>query len=136
MRTFLTPKGFLQYGGIILVLLGVLGFLGITGPTPKQSIFGSFWWFDNVENIAHTGLGIATLLLVFIVKNENLNRWVTVIVGAVALLIGLYNLGGEVMLAGANLESPADLVLHLLVGVWGIYAGFMGIKTTAPSTEA
>jgi len=35
----MNPKQFLQIGGIILVLVGILGFF-VIGPTPEKSLFG------------------------------------------------------------------------------------------------
>lgn len=124
-KNILTPRGFLTVGGVVLVLLGLLGFVGVIGPTPEQSLFGATWWFDNAENIAHTVLGVVALAVVYTMKDASLQKWLTVAVGALALVVGLYNLTGEVMVAGATLENPADMVLHLAVGVWGLYAGFM-----------
>ncbi|MBI2442449.1 MAG: DUF4383 domain-containing protein [Candidatus Levybacteria bacterium] len=130
VMNILTPRGFLTVGGVILVLLGLLGFV-VIGPTPQQSLFGDFWWFDNVENVAHLLLGVVALALVYVVRDATLEKWVTVLVGALALVVGLLNFQGEYMFGGANLESPADMVLHLVVGVWGLYAGFTGGKAPA-----
>ncbi len=66
-------------------------------------------WFylDTGENVAHIGLGV------------------------VGLFFGIYGF----VVAGApepntfglaNLESPADNLLHLVVGAWALYAAFMG----------
>lgn len=117
-----SPKGFLQVGGAVLVLLGVLGFVGVIGPTPSQSIFGSFWWFDNPENVAHTVLGVAGLVAAFVFPAV-WQRYLVILLGVVAVLVGLYNFVSPTLL-GANLESPADLVLHLVVGAWALYAVF------------
>lgn len=117
-----TPKGFLQIGGVVLLLVGVLGFVGVIGPTPGQSIFGSFWWFDNPENIAHTVLGVAGLLAAFVLSRD-LQRYLVILLGVVGVLVGLYNFVSPALL-GANLESPADLLLHLVVGAWALYASF------------
>ena len=59
----MNPKQFLVIGGIILLLVGILGFVGILGPTASDSIFGATWYFDNAENWAHAVLGIVALLL-------------------------------------------------------------------------
>ncbi len=122
-KNLLTPRGFLSVGGTVLVLVGILGYVGVIGPTPDQSIFGTFWWFDNAENLAHTVLGVVALLAVYMVKDAAVHRFLVLAVGALALVVGLYNLVGEVQVLDANLESPADLVLHLVVGAWGLWAG-------------
>lgn len=122
-KNVLTPRGFLSLGGVVLVLVGVLGFVGVLGPLQEQSIFGSFWWFDNSENIAHLVLGVVALLAVNYVKDAGVHKFLAVAVGLLALVVGLYNLMGAYMVLGANLESPADTILHLVVGVWGLMAG-------------
>jgi hypothetical protein len=118
------PRGFLSTGGVVLVLIGVLGFIGIIGPTPGQSMFGTFWWFDNYENVAHTVLGIVALLAAARVKDDEMIRNLVLLIGALALVAGVYNFSSESLL-GANLESPADMILHLAVGAWGLSAGLM-----------
>ena len=114
-----TPKGFLSVGGVILLVVGIVGWF-VIGPTPDKSIFGSFWWFDNAENIAHTVLGVAGLLAAFVFP-ANLQRYLVVLLGVLGILVGLYNLT-SMSLLGANLESPADLILHLAVGAWALFA--------------
>ena len=117
-----TPKKFLQIGGAVLLLVGVLGFIGVIGPTAEKSIFGNFWWFDNAENVAHTVLGIAGLLAV-VALSSSMQRSLVIVLGIFALLVGVYNFGGSQLL-GANLESPSDLILHLVIGAWALFAAF------------
>lgn len=111
---------FLKIGGAVLVVVGVLGFIGLIGPTSDQSIFGSFWWFDNLENVVHILLGVVGLVVAFALPSS-LHKPVTLLVGVLALFFALYNLFSTSFL-GANLESPADLVLHTVVGVWALYS--------------
>ena len=118
---FFTPKNFLKVGGIVLVLVGVLGFIGIIGPTAGQSIFGSFWWFDNGENWAHLVLGVVALVAAFAFP-ANTHKPIVILVGLLAIFFVLYNFFST-SFAGSNLESPADLVLHLIVGAWALYSG-------------
>ena len=125
-KNFLTPKGFLSLGGFILVLLGVLGYVGVLGQTPDQSLFGVSLWFDSAENFTFTVLGVVALLAVYKVKDATINKFLVLAVAALALVVGLYSLMGEVTVLGANLESPGDTVLHLVVGVWGLLAGLKG----------
>lgn len=117
----MNPKQFLQIGGIVLILVGVLGFF-LIGPTEEASIFGSAWWFDNAENWAHLVLGVVAVILGFGMKNESLQKNVTILVGVLGLFFGLYNFFSTSFL-GANLESPLDLILHLVVGAWALWAG-------------
>ncbi len=123
MNTLFTPKGFLQIGGIVLVLIAVLGYVGVIGPTPDASIFGAFWYFDNVENIVHLILGVVALAAVYALP-MNLHKPLVVLVGIVAVLAGLYSLLVGNMLLGAGLENPADTALHLVVGAWALYAAY------------
>jgi hypothetical protein len=116
-----TPKGFLQVGGVVLALVGILGFIGIIGPTPDRSLFGSLWWFDNPENWAHLVLGVVALLAASLLKDAGMQKNLVILVGVIALLVAVYNLFSTTLL-GANLESPMDLVLHLIVGVWALKA--------------
>ncbi len=126
MGSLFTPKGFLTYGGAILLLVGLLGFFGILiGPTPAQSIFGSTWYFDNAENIAHTVLGAVGLLAAFAL-GAGLQKTLVMLLGIVGIVVAAYNLVSPTLL-GANLEVPADTILHAVVGAWALYAS-MGKK--------
>lgn len=116
-----TPNGFLKIGGIVLVLVAILGFVGVIGPTAEQSIFGSGWWFDGGENWAHLILGVVGLIAAF-TFNAEMQKWLVVILGVVGVLVAVYNVFSSNLL-GANLESPADLLLHLIVGIWALVAG-------------
>ena len=119
----MNSKQFLLVGGIILVLVGVLGFVGVLGPTTDSSIFGSAWWFDSAENWAHLVLGIVALVLAY-ATGPSLQRPVVMLLGIVSVLVGLYSFFGYSMLLGANLENPLDSLLHLAVGIWALLASW------------
>lgn len=108
-------------GGGVLVLVAVLGFFGIIGPTPGQSIFGSAWWFDNGENWAHLVVG-GIALVAAIVMPGNLRKALVMTLGVVSIMVGLYSLIVSTSLFGANLENPLDTVLHLAIGAWALLA--------------
>jgi len=114
----MTPKQFLTIGGVVLVLVGILGFVGVIGPTPEQSLFGDFWWFDNGENWAHLVLGVVALIAAYTMPADT-QKPLTMAVGVLALFFAVYNVFSTTFM-GANLESPADLILHLVVGVWAL----------------
>ncbi len=116
----MNAKQFLQWGGAVLLLVGILGFIGVIGPTADKSLFGDFWWFDNGENWAHTILGLVALAASMWLS-EPMQKSLVMVVGVVALFFGVYNFFST-SFYGANLESPADLILHLAVGGWALWA--------------
>jgi hypothetical protein len=128
MGSVFTPKGFLTYGGAILLLLGIVGFLGIFSKANVPAFY-----LDNGENIAHTFLGIVALAIVFIPGLNSMfapyYRWIVILLGIVALFFAVYGfyVGGNAdpnTFGVSNLESPADDILHLVVGVWALYAAW------------
>jgi hypothetical protein len=119
-QMLLTPKQFLIIGGPVLILVGVLGFVGVIGPTVDKSIFGSTWWFDNGENWAHVVLGVVGLAAAFLLP-ANLQRPLVMVLGVVGVLTGIYSVFMPKLL-GANLENPTDTILHIAVGAWALLA--------------
>ncbi len=117
----MNPKQFLTLGGIVLVLVGALGFIGVLGPTADASIFGEAWWFDNAENWAHLVLGVVGLG-VAMWGNGMLQKWVTILVGLFALVATVSGFVSGPEFLTANLESPADNILHLVVAVWALWS--------------
>ena len=128
----MNPKQFLLIGGVVLVAVGLLGF-GVIGPTAERSIFGSAWWFDSAENWAHLVLGIVALIAAFVL-GANLQRPLVMLLGIIGVLVGLYSLFGYASFLGANLENPADSLLHLVVGVWALWASWR--KESQPAMMA
>ncbi len=121
----MNSKQFLILGGIVLVLIAVLGMIGVIGPTSNQSMFGVAWWFDSAENWAHLVLGVVALIAAFALPSA-IQKPLVIAVGLLALIVGLYSAFYSTMLLGANLESPADTILHLGVGLWALIAAMMG----------
>lgn len=117
----LTPNGFLKVGGIVLVVLGVLGYL-----LPDGQILGDRWYLTPGENIAHLVLGVVALAAAYTVP-EGAKRGLVWVVGLVALLFAVW---GFIVADNpplnwyglANLENPLDNLLHLVVAVWAIWA--------------
>ena len=126
MGGFFTPKGFLTYGGAVLTLLGIVGFLGIF----SQSAVPAFW-LDSGENVAHLALGLVALAIVFV---PGLNtafapyyRWVVILVGIIALFFAVYGfvVSGAAQpntFGLANLENPSDNLLHIVVAAWAFWS--------------
>jgi len=128
MASIFTPKGFLTYGGVVLLLLGLIGFFALNNATSSPA-----FWLDNGENFAHVGLGVIALAIVFVpglnTMFEPYYRWIVILLGIVALFFAVY---GFVVSGNpapntfglANLENPADNILHLVVGAWALYAAW------------
>ena len=117
----MNPKQFLQVEGVILVLLGIIGFV-------LPNIGGDFLYFDAAENWAHLVLGVVALVLAPMPLGD-LKKWIVVLVGLVALFFGIAGF----MVSGnpspnfygiTNLENPTDNLLHVVVGIWALMAAF------------
>ena len=122
----MNPRQFLLLGGIVLILVGILGFAGIIGPAPEDSLFGNGWWFDNVENWAHLILGVAGLFAAFVFPRKA-RRILVILIGIIGVITGLYSLFISTNFLGANLENPADTILHIAVGAWALWASLRGL---------
>ena len=109
-------------GGGVLILVGVLGMAGIIGPTPSSSIFGPAWWFDTSENWAHLLLGIVGVIAAFVFPAA-LQKPLVILLGVAGLFFAFYSAFVSTSFLAANLENPADTVLHLAVGIWALWAG-------------
>jgi hypothetical protein len=131
---------FLRYGGGVLLIVGLVGFIGILNNV-------DFFSLDAGENIAHVGLGIIGLAAGFGLKDARIHRGLTAVVGITALIVGLLGWflpSGGALANGAfakpnffglaNLESPADNLLHLFVAAWAIWAMLGDSKVTAMET--
>jgi len=116
----MNPKSFLRSGGIVLIVLGALGFVGVLGPTPEASIFRSAWWFDPTENWAHIIIGIIAVVGAFAAE-ANVQRPFATVIGVLLILLGFYGMFSPSLL-GANLENPPDSILHLVIGIWALLA--------------
>lgn len=131
MGNVLTPRGFLLYGGIILLVLGVGG-MTFLGPTPQASALGEFFWLDGGENLAHTLLGVVALGAYYMLKDEAMIKYLVLFVGVLAAVATVWSLlYGSSTVPNAsitNLENPSDTVLHLVVAVWALYVALMGGK--------
>ncbi len=117
----MNPKQFLTIGGIVLVVVGILGFINVLGPTADTSIFGETWWFDNGENWAHLIIGVVGLIAAYTLPAAS-QKTLVLVLGIIGVLVGLYSLFISGNFLGANLENPADTLLHLVVGAWALYA--------------
>lgn len=128
----MNSKQFLQIGGILLVLVAILGFANVLGPTADKSIFHSTWWFDKGENWTHLILGIVALVAAFALP-ASVQRPLVMLLGIIGVVIGVYSFFRQTFL-GSNLENPADSILHLVLGLWALWASMKnGVSRTTPA---
>ena len=124
----MNPKQFLTIGGVVLIVLGILGYI-----LPGGQILGNAWYLTPGENIAHLVLGIVAVAAVYVLdaKMQTMLVW---LVAAIALFFGVYGFLVAAVppmntFGVANLETPYDNILHLVVGIWAVYAAMMGGKS-------
>ncbi len=127
----MNPKQFLTWGGVVLLVLGALGYV-----LPGGQILGDSWYLTPGENVAHLVLGVVAVGAAYMADAKT-QKLLTQVVAVVALFFGLYGfvVGGNPPLNTfglANLETPLDHILHLVVALWAGYASgmqkFLGMK--------
>ena len=117
-HTPMNSKQFLQVGGVILLALGIIGYV-------MPNLIPDVLWFDPAENVAHTVLGVVALIASAALP-MTLQKPLVYIVAVVALFFGI---AGFMVTSNpvpnfygyTNLEM-LDNVVHLVVGVWAIWA--------------
>ena len=140
MGSLQNSTAFLRYGGGVLLLVGIVGYVGILNNV-------DFFSLDAGENFAHVGLGVIGLAAGFGLKDKMIHRVLTGVVGITALIVGLLGWflpAGGALTNGAfanpnffglaNLESPSDNLLHLFVAAWAIWAMMGDRKAGAMAT--
>ncbi|MEM3127182.1 MAG: hypothetical protein QW331_03900 [Candidatus Woesearchaeota archaeon] len=98
--------------GYITLVLGVLGFV----PAVASMIT-----LEDYDNYAHLLLGVVSLGIAY-KADANANVMWAKIAGAVAVVFGVYGFISPMSL-GVSFTMLED-VLHLALGVWGLWAGF------------
>ena len=105
------------------MLLAVLGFL-----VPALQQTGTSFYLTSAENWAHLILGLVALAAATWMTNSQSQKWLVALVGIIALYFGVWGF----VVAGnpapnymgvTNLET-ADNLLHLVVGIWALWAAF------------
>src|SRR2546430_11166680 len=85
----MNPKQFLQIGGAILVVLGVVGLL------PVFTKANTPWFYlDTGENVAHIGLGLVAIAASFLLTDPAMQKRLVFRVWGPGVILGLYILGG------------------------------------------
>lgn len=115
------PKNFLSSIGYILVIAAVLGFIGVLGPTPDQSIFGTYLWMSTPFSLIYLVLGIISLYLSYTLMDASIVLPFTFFLGAVGLFVGLYGLFWAPRIMGIELNGMIGNLFNLVAGAWGVW---------------
>ncbi|MEK7461996.1 MAG: DUF4383 domain-containing protein [Patescibacteria group bacterium] len=105
--------------GIVFVLIGVLGF--VPGVTTDGHLLGIFE-VDALHNIIHLATGLIAIWAACSLAHAKLFFKVFGVVYALVTILG-FAMGGDVL--GLIHTNGADNILHLLVAIVALYAGFV-----------
>jgi len=121
----MNPKQFLLIGGLVLLVLGLLGYA--TGGNDTVGPLGTTLWLTNGENVAHTVLGIVAILAAYLL-GAAARKWLVIVVGLVALYYGVIGFTlGLTNPPSLNYQDVANLelldnLIHLVVAGWAFWA--------------
>lgn len=104
----MNSKQFLMWGGVVLLALGIIGFI-------VPNLLGKTLYFDSAENWAHTVLGIVAIVASYAL-GASAQRTLVGVVGVVALFFGVWGFFRPTF-DGAHLEF-LDNIIHLAVAAW------------------
>ena len=130
----LNTKLYAKVTGVVLALVAVLG--AIFSLANDGAFIDNFLAFDWTHNVVHFVLAAVALYIGFMATGNLANLYAKAF-GIVYLALGVVGFIPAVndALASAlllEIELGENLV-HLLIGAWGIAAGFFGTATGAPS---
>ena len=123
----MNPKQFLTIGGVILIAYAVAGFV-----LPDQNLLGGALYWTGAENITHAILGVVAIAAAYVLSPQ-LQKWLVALVGAIALLffvIGLFLVSTPAANIPPGSLELVDTVIHLVVGVWALWAAFRPMPAT------
>lgn len=120
----MSSKQFLLGAGGFLLFLGMLGYV-----LPGGQLLGANWFLTNGENIVHLVFGVIALAAIYILDLK-MQRTLVQIIAIVALFFAVFGFMVRDVpplntFLVANLENPYDNLLHLALGLWGVYSGFI-----------
>jgi len=123
-------KQYLFWGGLVLIVAGILGLIHVMGPTANNSIFGGGWFFTMGQSWINIVAGVIIMLLTYSEEVET-RRTMAIIVGGLAVLLGLAGLffpSSFAAILGANPENLVTNVFYLAFGAWGLWATLAGAE--------
>ncbi len=100
--------------GIFFILLGILGFVRVLGPTSQESIFGELWWLDKTENWSHLVVGLVSVIFGLFAQDSGKKIWGW-LYGILLVVVSIYSIITSHLLK-VNLEVPVEEVLYFTIG--------------------
>ncbi len=117
----MSPQLFLQIGGGLFLLLGLLGFV-------VPSMMDGLLQLSDQQNIVHVVLGLASLVLGFVPWAGLEKRWAALVIALIALFFGVMGFVWSEnpfnTLGMTDFEDPIDNIVYILIGLWGIATMF------------
>lgn len=117
--------------GVVLLLVGVLGYIMVPGGGLLLGIFA----IDGTHNLIHIVSGIAGIAMAY----AGASRLFCQIFGAVYLLVAILGFVATTtdgMLLGLIHVNTADHILHLAIGAAASYFGFAAEPARAQASKA
>ena len=118
----MSPQLFLQIGGGLFLLLGLLGFV-------VPNMLDGLVQLSDQQNIVHVILGLASLILGFVPWAGLEKRWAALVIALIALFFGIMGFVWSEnpfnALGMTDLEDPIDNIVYILIGLWGIATMFI-----------
>jgi hypothetical protein len=107
--------------GIVLVAIGVLGF--IPALTPDNHLLGIFH-VDAIHNVIHLASGIVALAAGFASdKAARMYFQIFGIVYGLVAVLGIFSGNNDIL--GLIANNTADVILHILIAGSALYFGFV-----------
>lgn len=113
-------KKFATAFGVVLTLIGVLGF--VPALTPDGQLLGIFA-VDPVHNVIHLATGLVALAAA---KTDEYARTYFKVFGVVYALVTIlgFTIGSDGELLGIMVIDTADNFLHVAITLFALYLGF------------
>lgn len=128
----LNTRNYAKITGIAVAAVALLGI--ILNAINNPNLLGAeFLAFDWTHNILHVVLAAVGLYLGFAGTDALCTLYARVF-GVVYLLLGITGFFWTGLSATVLHLELGENLIHIVIGAWGCAAGFLGAKTTTPTT--
>ena len=108
--------------GVVLALVGVLGFVDVSPIMSNGMLLGIFA-VDTMHNIVHVLSGVLAIL--FAMRGEGQAKLFAKVFGVVYALVAVLGFVAEDLLMSLMAVNMADHVLHIVLALAFLYIGFV-----------